>query len=87
MAQVSYQPDVEDLRNLAAWYSDQCDGKWEHTHGVTIETLDNPGRRLRVDLAGTSLVGRTARRITTESNATDWTISWVEDNVFPPVGR
>jgi hypothetical protein len=28
---------------LERWYTDHCDGEWEHTYGVTIDTLDNPG--------------------------------------------
>jgi len=37
------------LTELQAWYVVQCDGDWEHTYGVKIETLDNPGWMLRVD--------------------------------------
>jgi hypothetical protein len=42
---------------LQAWYARQCDGEWEHHHGITIETVDNPGWWVRVDLAGTDLEG------------------------------
>lgn len=38
---------------LQEWYRAQCDGRWEHDHGISIESLDNPGWRLRVDLEGT----------------------------------
>jgi Immunity protein 53 len=34
---------------LQVWYLAQCDGDWEHRHGVTIGTLDNPGWSLRID--------------------------------------
>ncbi len=40
---------------LSEWYLAQCDSNWEHGHGITIETLDNPGWMLTVDLAGTAL--------------------------------
>lgn len=43
------------LERLEAWYSSQCDGEWEHHSGVIIETLDNPGWLVRIDLTGTSL--------------------------------
>lgn len=28
---------------LEHWYSSKCDGDWEHTGGVSLTTLDNPG--------------------------------------------
>lgn len=31
------------LGRLERWYAAQCNGDWEHTYGITIETLDNPG--------------------------------------------
>jgi Immunity protein 53 len=43
------------LARLSAWYLAQCDGDWEHGEGLTIETLDNPGWRLQINLVGTSL--------------------------------
>ena len=44
-----------ELEELQAWYAAQCDGDWEHDYGVDITTLDNPGWRVRIPLAGTSL--------------------------------
>lgn len=52
-----HQPDP--LTWLQAWYATQCDGEWEHEHGVSIETLDNPGWFLKLDLRETSLDGLT----------------------------
>ena len=40
------------------WYRSQCDGEWEHQYGVKIETLDNPGWTVTIDLAETELEGR-----------------------------
>ena len=40
------------LEWLEQWYQSQCDGEWEHDCGVTIETLDNPGWLVQVDLRG-----------------------------------
>jgi hypothetical protein len=31
------------LNELQVWYGAQCNGSWEHTYGIKIETLDNPG--------------------------------------------
>lgn len=28
---------------LSNWHKLNCNGDWEHTYGIKIETLDNPG--------------------------------------------
>jgi len=43
------------LDDLQGWYEAQCDGDWEHSYGITIETLDNPGWSVRINLEGTGL--------------------------------
>jgi hypothetical protein len=43
------------LLRLQRWYARQCDGDWEHRAGVTIQSCDNPGWWIKVDLQGTSL--------------------------------
>ncbi|MEY4198499.1 MAG: hypothetical protein RLZZ265_239 [Verrucomicrobiota bacterium] len=43
------------IQELQKWYRSQCDGEWEHQHGIKIETLDNPGWSVRVELKGTPL--------------------------------
>ncbi len=46
-----------NFASLVDWYSRHCDGDWEHQHGVRLETLDNPGWILTVDLIHTNLQG------------------------------
>lgn len=46
-----------DFSELIAWYQSHCDDSWEHQHGVRLETLDNPGWLLTVDLIHTELEG------------------------------
>lgn len=38
------------LEWLENWYDSQCDGNWEHNYGVKIETIDNPGWNVNIDL-------------------------------------
>lgn len=45
------------LEWLQDWYLQQCDGEWEHFYGVKIETLDNPGWYIEIDLNDTTLAG------------------------------
>jgi hypothetical protein len=49
---------MDVLLRLQHWYAAQCDGDWEHQHSVCIDTLDNPGWLVKIDLAGTSLEGQ-----------------------------
>src|SRR3954466_15801164 len=50
----------DELLALEEWYAAQCDGEWEHGYGISIETLDNPGWWIKVDLVGTRLESRSA---------------------------
>lgn len=63
---------MNSLRSLEAWYAAACDGGWEHLYGVRIETLDNPGWMLVIDLMGTPLQGRLCDR---DESSTDGT--WI----------
>ena len=39
---------------LDEWFGKQCDRDWEHLNGIKLETTDNPGWWLEIDLDGTS---------------------------------
>jgi hypothetical protein len=43
------------IDRLQQWYTQQCDGEWEHGQGISIQTLDNPGWWVKIDLKGTKL--------------------------------
>jgi hypothetical protein len=51
------------LTSLIQWYAAQCNGEWEHRYGISIESCDNPGWWVKIDLAGTSLEGRDFARV------------------------
>ena len=57
---------------LQDWYQQACDGTWEHSHGITIDTPDNPGWHVQIDLAQTPYANTAAREISFENNDTDW---------------
>ena len=52
-----------DLSRLASWYASQCDGNWEQDCGLRLETLDNPGWCLTVDLHNTALEDKPMKEI------------------------
>jgi len=43
------------IRKLADWYSQQCNGQWEHQSGINLGILDNAGWILKVNLRKTPL--------------------------------
>lgn len=44
--------EIEEIEN---WYHRQCNGDWEHWWGVKIDTLDNPGWSVIIQITGTKL--------------------------------
>ncbi len=77
---------VDHLRVLETWYQSQCDGYWEHKYGVQIETLDNPGWLLKVDLRSSNLAGRQFEAIERKASDSDWISCSVKDEVFVGAG-
>ena len=74
---------MKEIQDLQAWYLAQCDGDWEHQFGVRIETLDNPGWRATIDLAGTDLEKKSFTEVTREyADETNWVRCWREGNQF-----
>ncbi|MCZ1006018.1 immunity 53 family protein [Streptomyces lydicus] len=67
---------------LQSWYASQCDGDWAHEWGMTIETLDNPGWAVKIDLAETVLADREypQHRVTRDEH--DWVMAWTAERAF-----
>jgi hypothetical protein len=74
------------LDELQDWYVSQCDGDWEHDFGVTIDTLDNPGWIIKIDLDGTDLEGRFFETVERFESEQDWIKCWIEGKKFHGVG-
>lgn len=70
------------LADLQAWYAAQCDGDWEHSYGVKIGTMDNPGWSLKVDLTDTLLEDKEFAPVKTEEVAGLWLDCQVQDKKF-----
>jgi hypothetical protein len=63
---------TDPLLWLQTWYASQCDGDWEHSFGLEISTLDNPGWKVCICLDDTELEGRNFERVETRRNDADW---------------
>jgi hypothetical protein len=71
------------LERLTGWYQAQCNGDWEHQYGVRIETLDNPGWLVKIDLVGTSLEAARFRPVCRNTDDAGWSNSdhWLHCHV------
>lgn len=49
---------MNELARLQKWFKSQCNGDWEHHHGISITSCDNPGWWVKIDLTGTPLESR-----------------------------
>lgn len=63
------------------WYKQNCDGYWEHLYGVTIETLDNPGWSVKIDLAETRYENMKFEKIFWDKGD-DWLVCSIKDKCF-----
>ena len=68
------------------WYAAHCDGTWEHAYGVKIESLDNPGWWVKIDLTGTELEHADFSPRGEERSESDWINCKIKDKVFEGAG-
>jgi hypothetical protein len=73
---------MDTLELLQKWYENCCDGDWEHTYGVKIDTLDNPGWSIDIDLTETVLELQPFKTVEVDRNDQDWMRCWVDNGVF-----
>ncbi|NOU67493.1 rhodanese-related sulfurtransferase [Paenibacillus sp. LMG 31461] len=67
---------------MQQWFYEQCDGDWENMQQIKIDTVDNPGWFIKIDLVETSLENKTFNHIQIERTETDWLICRVENYSF-----
>jgi hypothetical protein len=78
---------MDNFSWLEDWYSRQCDGDWEHGYSVKIETLDNPGWSVVIDLNGTRYDEVQSRDLLDErTDEIDWIICKIQDGKFQGYG-
>jgi hypothetical protein len=69
---------------LQEWFVLQCDGDWEHSKGILIDTLDNPGWRVRIDVS--KVEGRSDQIIVDDRHGDDWAVCRIEGEMFNGFG-
>lgn len=70
------------IERIQWWYAAQCNGEWEHDHGVSIDTIDNPGWSVSIDLVGTSLESVTMSPFRYDKGEHDWVFYEIKDGKF-----
>lgn len=79
------------LKWMQEWYYSQCNDEWEHGYGITIETIDNPGWSIRIDLKETALENKPFGNIDVdnddpdEQHDIDWYACSVSNGIFEGV--
>lgn len=79
---------MSTLTELQEWYLAQCNEDWEHTYGVSVGTIHNPGWSLTVELTDTYLVSVNFAGhsygvgVDGHASGNDWLICKVEQGKF-----
>jgi len=74
------------LQWLQNWYQSQCNGNWEHQYGIRIDTLDNPGWLVEIELNETEWETLKFPRRLIEQSETDWYSIGVDSAKFQGAG-
>jgi hypothetical protein len=77
---------MDPLTSLQDWLAEQCDGVWEHEHGITIDTIDNPGWHVRIALVGTELENVTLEPVEVSKSEDEWYRCKLEGRTFEAFG-
>jgi hypothetical protein len=76
---------ADDFNKLKEWYKSKCDGIWEHNYGISIETLDNPGWLVKIDIQHLGRHLSNFNRVEGKDD-TGWFNIRIEDGVFMGAG-
>jgi hypothetical protein len=77
-----FEEPRDALYLLQRWYLAQCDDEWEHGYGIRIDTLDNPGWSLRIDLKDTAFERTVVDWEKVSRSEHDWVHWRVHDGAF-----
>ena len=71
---------------LQEWYRQNCNDQWENFYGIKIETLDNPGWRVCIDLKETKYENLTLKKVEKDRGISDWITYEIVDGAFVGAG-
>jgi hypothetical protein len=67
---------------IQEWFLQNCDDDWEHGEGIKIETVDNPGWYVEINLIGTTLEDKQFTSVEVERDEFDWYYCIIKDGAF-----
>ena len=79
---MAVETNINYLNMMENWFADQCNGVWEKKFSIKIDTIDNPGWSLRIDLDETSLKNEKFEEVRKDINENKWILCWVEKYQF-----
>jgi len=74
--------EQDNLKWLQNWYQNHCNGDWEHSNGINIKTIDNPGWSIKINLLDTGLENKRFDKIHIENSENDWIFCCVREDHF-----
>ena len=74
------------IANLERFFASHCDGDWEHGQGIRIETLDNPGWSIKIDIPESSIFEKEFKSIEIHRSEHDWVVCRIKGNDFEAFG-
>jgi len=74
--------ESQTITRLQRWYIAHCNGIWEHSYGVKIGTIDNPGWKLDIDVAETELASRPFLEVKRDWEVETWISCKVRNEVY-----
>lgn len=77
---------MSNISRLTKWYEAQCLNEWHEEFGIRIETLDNPGWSLKIDLQKTGLSQRDFDESKIERTERDWVVVRKSGGMFEAFG-
>lgn len=77
---------IADLLWLENWYKEQCNGDREHSCGISIQTIDNPGWKLSVSLEDTELENAALEMENFQNSESDWYSFGIKNRSFIGIG-
>lgn len=72
----------DDFKWLQSWYKSKCNGDWEHSNRIRIETIDNPGWSISLNLYDTALQNKPFEIVDIKRDSENWIYCFVDKNRF-----
>lgn len=62
----------DTINFLENWFWSQCNEDWEHLYGIKIDTLDNPGWKVTIDLEETDFENKIFSTLNIQREENNW---------------